>query len=165
MDINVTSVQREMAAEKRKKDRKDRERETGSGDSPMTPAHEVAEAEMVEMGRDKGPDAEAARKAISDIGCTDGPGMFGEPHDMPPAGSYDRPFLDAGHSAPSPQHGPPNTSPMPPQGRGILTPLEQSPVPVVAGPGLNGPIAATMAAHQARASATMPRMPIPGGAA
>jgi hypothetical protein len=163
--FGITEVQAEMNAEKRKKDKKDRERETGSGDSPMTSAHEVAEAEMAEMNRGDGPDAEAARKAISDIGCTDGPGVFGEPHDMPPAGAYDRPYLGGGHSAASPMHQGPNANPLPPEGRGILTPLPQSAEAVVAGPGINGPVMQGMAAHQARAASTMPRMPVPGRSA
>jgi hypothetical protein len=161
--FGITEVQQEMAAEKRRRDKKDRE--TGSGDSPMTSAHEAAEAEMAEMNRDSGPDAEAAQKAISDIGCTDGPGVFGEPRDTPPAGSYNRPYLGGGHSAPSPQHQGPNANPLPPEGRGILSPLPQSAEAVVAGPGINGPIVATMKQHQARAMAANPMIPVPGGAA
>jgi hypothetical protein len=160
--FGITEIQQEMAAEKRKKDKKDRE---ASDREALSSAHAVAEAEMAEMNRGGGPDAGAARKAISDIGCTDGPGVFGEPYDMPPAGSWDRPYLGAGHSAPSPMHQGPNANPLPPEGRGILSPLPQSAEAVVAGPGINGPVMQGMAAHQARAASTMPRMPVPGRSA
>jgi hypothetical protein len=160
--FGITDIQQEMAAEKRRRDKKDREEADGGA---LTSAHTAAEAEMAEMDRDKGPDEEAARKAIADIGCTDGPGMFGEPHDMAPAGSYDRPYLGDGHSAASPMHQAPNPNPLPPEGRGILSPLPQSAEAVVAGPGVNGPIMQGLADHQARAASTMPRMPMPRGSA
>jgi hypothetical protein len=161
--FGITEVQNDMAAEKRRRDKKDR-------DEALTAAHAAEEAGMEAMrgenGRSDGDgEAEAARKAIADIGCEPGPGVFGEPHDMAPAGSYDRPYLHDGTAAPSPMHQAPNPNPLPPEGRGILTPLPQSAEAVVAGPGLNGPIMQGMAAHQARAGATMPRMPIPGRSA
>jgi hypothetical protein len=119
----------------------------------------VAEAEF-----DGDEHAREASKAIRDIGATDGPGRFTEPEDgMPEPDHFDRRYLSEGHAAASPQQGPPNVSPLPPEGRGILTPLPQSPVPAVAGHA--GPITDTIKMHAARAAAEMPRMPIPRGSA
>jgi hypothetical protein len=155
--FGITEVQAEMKAKKDREDKKDRE--------ALTSAHTVAEAELAEMDRGDGPDAEAARKAIAGIDAEPGPGIFGEPSDAPAAGSYDRPYLDTGHASRLPQAGPSNTAPLPPQARGILEPLPQAAEAVVAGPGANGPIAATMKQHQARAMATSPVIPVPRGAA
>ena len=127
---------------------------------PLTAAHAADEAEMdaecAGAGRceDAPVPAGPASKAIADLGCTDPGAGTMSPHDMPDAGEFARPYLDAGHSAPSPQHQPPNPDPLPPQGRGILEPLRISADPVVAGS--PGPMMATMAAHQARAAQSMP---------
>jgi hypothetical protein len=161
--ITVTQVQQEMAAaEKRRKDKDRPGRDVRQPEELLTPAHEVAQAEhdVMDAGRDDG--GQAARKAMTDRGAYDGPGTFTEPGTPPGAESFARPYLDTGHAAPSPQHQPPNVAPLPPQGRGILEPLPQSAAAVVVG---TGPGADAMAAHQARAEATVPRMPIPRGSA
>jgi hypothetical protein len=75
---------------------------------------------------------------------------------------FQRPYVEAGHAARSPLAAPPRVSPLPPEGRGILTPLPQSAVVQVVG---TGPVVEAMSMHQSRAAATMPRMPVPGGSA
>jgi hypothetical protein len=153
--FGITEIQAEMAAEKRRKDKKDREASDGE---PLTAAHAIAEGEAAEAARE-------ARKAVADIGCTDpGAGVM-PPAGMPDADAYDRPYLESGTAAPGPGYQAPNVAPLPPQHPGILQPLPQSAEPVIAGPGIDGPIVATMKQHQARANATMPSMPVPGGAA
>lgn len=162
MDFTITGLREDLAAIEKRRKGKARER-----DDALTAAHAAEEAGMEAMrgenGRSDGDaEAEAARKAISDIGCTDGPGMFGEPGMIEP-GDFRRGPLDSGHAAISPQHAAPNVPPMPPQGRGILEPVPMPGLPEVVGH--NGPILAGMMQHQARATATMPSMPIPRGAA
>jgi hypothetical protein len=93
-------------------------------------------------------------------GAEPGPGTFREPASPPGPEAYDRAYLDAGHSAPSPMHQGPNVNPLPPEGRGILRPIELPGAPAVAGHG--GPVTATLAAHQAQAQL---RPPIPPGRA
>ena len=123
------------------------------GQAPLTPAHAVAEAEMAQSGR---PDAEAACKAaIPGLEADPGPGRFTEPG-LPGAEAFSRAYLDAGHSAPSPQQGPPNVAPVPPGPLGVLTPLQMSAVPTVVG---SGPVVQGLAQHQARAAQSMPPMP------
>lgn len=150
--ITVTQLQQDMAmAEKR---RKGKDRPAG----PMTDAHVQAEAEMAEGERDaldRGA-GEAARKTIADRGATDPGAEVMPPHDMPDAGAWNRPYLETGTAAQSPQQGPPNVAPLPPQHPGILQPLPQSAVATVVG---TGPAAAGIAAHQARAAQSMPPMP------
>jgi hypothetical protein len=92
-------------------------------------------------------------------GITTGPGTFTKPGAVTPE-QADRPYISDGHASRSPVGGPPDVSPLPPQGRGILTPLAMPGLPAVSG---TGPIAETMARHKARAISTRP--PIPGGAA
>lgn len=167
-DLQVQQArQAELAglAEKRRKhgrreEREEREGHDMRGEEPpaLAGARDAAQAEM-NAGH---AEAEAARKAIAGLEADPGPGSFREPGAIEPQ-QFSRPYLDTGHSAASPQHGPPNLSPMPPEGRGILTPLELSAEPVVVGSA--GPITASMAQHRARAAASMPSMPIPRGAA
>jgi|HubBroStandDraft_6_1064221.scaffolds.fasta_scaffold00231_25 hypothetical protein len=138
----------------------------GKGGEPLTDAHVSARAEMDAAcagdGRcEDGPvAADDAPKGVGHLEAAEGPGRGLAPHDMPDAGAYDRPYLDAGHSAPSPQHQPPRTAPMPPEGRGILTPIELAGAPVVVGSA--GPMMTTLAAHQAKATL---RPAIPRGSA
>jgi hypothetical protein len=157
---SVTDMQREMglaAPDLIGKGRRGKDREPA-----LTAAHEIAEAEFDGMdGEDEGRGREA-RKAISDIGAEPGPGRFTEPGSIEPQ-DFRRGPLDSGHAAVSPQQGPPNVPPLPPQGRGILEPLPQSATPVVAGHA--GPITDTIKAHQARATTAMHVAPIPRGSA
>jgi hypothetical protein len=95
-------------------------------------------------------------------GSRPGPGDFRQPGRVE-AEDFRRPYIGEGHAAASPLAGPPNQSPMPPVGRGILTPVALPGMPTLAGS--DGPIVASMAAHQARSAATAPRIPVPEGAA
>jgi hypothetical protein len=124
---------------------------------PLTPAHAAAEAEADAMVEDR--QAEAARKAvIPGLEADPGPGTFTDPVMPPAAGQFVRPYLDAGHCAPSPQHQAPNPAPVPPGQPGVVTPLQVQvqAVPTVTG---TGPVVAGLAAHQARAAKSMPPMP------
>jgi len=151
--------QAEMAglAEKRRKHQARREEWEGHDmrGEALTSAHEADRAGMAAecagQGRcEDGPMiGDGASKGVGHLEAEPGPGHGMAPQDMPDASRYSRPYLDAGHSAPSPMHQPPNAAPMPPEGRGILTPLEMAAAPVVAGN--PGPMTASMAAHQAKA--------------
>jgi hypothetical protein len=145
--ITVTEALQDLAAIEKARKKKDRE---AAEPEALTPAHEAAQAEADAMM-----DSETTAKAISDIGCDPGPGTFAEPGMIGPEDSR-RPYLGDGHSAASPQQGPPNTAPLPPQHPGILQPLQQSAVPAVAG---SGPVVQGLAQHQARAARNMPTMP------
>ena len=101
-----------------------------------------------------------ARGGYQERGATEGPGTCAEPVTPPEPDAFSRPYDEAGHAAPSPQHEPPRQSPMPPGGRGILTPIEMPWDPAVAGN--PGPLTQAMAAHQARISQSAP---IPSGEA
>jgi hypothetical protein len=133
---------------------------------PLTAAHAADQAalaaECAGEGRcEDGPvPAEASSKAVTDCGAEPGPGpgTFTEPVTSPGPEAYERPYLHDGRSAPSPQHGPPNVSPLPPEGRGILRPIELPGAPAVAGHA--GPAMTALAAHQAQAQL---RPPIPPG--
>ena len=168
--FGITEIQQEMAAvEKRRKDKRDwKDRDAGGLREALSAAHEAEEAGMEAMrgenGRSDG-DAEAgaARKAVSDIGCTDPGARIMQPHDMADADVYNRPYLESGTASPGPGYAPPVQAPLPPAGRGILEPTPMPGLPELAGH--NGPIVASMAQHQARAATTMPSMPIPRGAA
>ena len=97
---------------------------------------------------------QAVRKAgILGLEAERGPGRSMQPGQIKPE-DFQRGPLGSGHAAVSPQHGAPNTSPLPPVGRGILTPVELPSVPGLAGH--NGPIVQAMAAHQARAVPSRP---------
>ena len=119
------------------------------GQAPLTPAHAVAEAEMAQSGR---PDAEAACKAaIPGLEADPGPGRFTEPG-LPGAEAFSRAYLDAGHSAPSPQQGPPNVAPVPPGHPASLPRCRCPPCPG----GGQRPVVQGLAQHQARAAQSMP---------
>lgn len=93
------------------------------------------------------------------IGAEAGPGDGLEPG-HPDPGDADRPLLEDGHAAASPQHDPPRTSPIHHAPRGYLAPIEMPSAALVAG---EGPLVTAMAAHHARAAAVRP--PIPQGPA
>jgi hypothetical protein len=94
-------------------------------------------------------EAGGACKSIADQrGATPGPGTAPEPGTIAPE-DFGRGYLDAGHAANSPMAGPPNTPPMPPIPRGVVTPVQLPGVTEHAGHG--GPIMQALAAHQARA--------------
>jgi hypothetical protein len=97
-----------------------------------------------------------SRKNFADRGATPGPDEPLEPGKPEPQ-DYRRPYVEAGHAARSPMAEPPRTSPLPPMGRGILTPIELSGVPVVAGH--EGAFTSAARVHQARVNV---RPPIPG---
>jgi hypothetical protein len=99
----------------------------------------------------------AARKAVE---AEPGPGRFTEPSAPPGPDAFSRPYLDSGHAAPSPLHQGPNVNPLPPEGTGILRPVELPAAPVVSGH--PGPMMTTLAVHQAKAQM---RPPVPPGRA
>jgi hypothetical protein len=144
--ITVSGMQQQLAdLEKRRKDRKDRE--------ALTPAHAAYEG-FVEAGCageghcDSRPlTGEDARKAIAGLEAEPGPGTFREPGTIGPE-DFQRPYVETGHASRSPTAAPPNVNPLPPEGRGILRPIELPGTPVVVGH--PGPMAATLAAHQAK---------------
>jgi len=96
------------------------------------------------------------------LNAQEGPGEPVQPGHPDPADAH-RGYIESGHAAASPQHDPPNQSPLPPHGRGILTPLEMSAEALVVGHA--GPLPDAMATHQARAAAMHPPMPAPHGEA
>lgn len=152
--ITVAGFQQDLAAQKRHRDAKAREREA------LTAAHVADQAataaECAGEGRcEAGPvPDEAARKSIPGLEAEAGPGSFREPGEVSP-GDFRRPYLDSGHSAPSPMHGAPNVAPLPPAQPGVLMPVQMPSAPEIAGH--NGPVVQAMAAHQARAMVSMPQ--------
>lgn len=151
--ITISGFQQDLAAQKRHRDAKQREREA------LTAAHaadEAAlEADCAGAGRceDAPVSAEGARKSIPGIEAEPGPGSFREPGTIGPE-DFGRGYLDAGHAAPSPQQGAPNVAPLPPAHPGVLMPIQMPAAPEIAGH--NGPIVQAMAAHQGRAMQSMP---------
>jgi hypothetical protein len=169
-DLRAQQARQAEVAEKRRKHgrREEREGHDMRGEEPpgLTGAHVADEAAL--RADCAGPGhcedapvpAEAAHKSIPGLEADPGPGTFREPVTPPEPGAYDRPYLDAGHAAPSPQHQPPNAAPLPPQGRGILRPVELPGAPAVAGHA--GPGMTSLAKHMAQAAM---RPPIPPGRA
>lgn len=149
--ITVTGVQQDMMTAEKRRRRRGRQDQDADGGAPgATAAHAAAEAELDAAERES-----AASKAT---GAEPGPGTFREPARPPEPQDYRRGYLDEGHAAPSPQAAPPNAAPLPPHGRGILTPAELPSAPLVAGHA--GPMTTTLAAHQAKAQL---RPPVPPG--
>jgi hypothetical protein len=147
---SITQVQQQMAAiEKRRK----KDRHPGPA---LTAAHEAdracLEAECDGQGHCDGKPM-AGKAAIPGLEAQPGPGSFTEPGQVSPE-DFQRGPLQEGHAATSPLHGPPNTSPVPPQVRDMLTPLGAR---VTGG----GPIAGGIRDHQARAA--MPPRPVAAG--
>jgi hypothetical protein len=156
MDNTITGMMSDLATIEKSRKAKIKvkvEREGHEGhelrdDEPpaLTGAHEEARAEMDAAQR------ETASKAISDIGCEDGPGMAPPPEQPPGASAFDRGYLDAGHSAESAQAEGPNVSPLRHAQPGLLKPLDEialSAIPTVSGN--PGPIVDTLRMHQGRA--------------
>jgi hypothetical protein len=165
---SLTDIQREMAdVEKRRKHRQaqpaERVGHAPAAEAPgLTAAHAVAEAETTAGGdATAGRAAGAGKASCENLDATPGPGRFGEPGTIEPS-DFRRRYLEAGHAAVSPQHGPPTADPLPPEGRGILRPLRFPSAPEVAG---TGPGVAAIAQHVARAQSTAGVIPDPGGAA
>jgi hypothetical protein len=155
--ITLSGMQQQMAdLEKRRRHRE-----------PMTAAHAADEAAMEaecagEGHCDDRPLAagEDARKAaIPGLEAERGPGTSLEPGSIVPE-DFQRPYVETGHASRSPLAGPPNVNPLPPEGRGILRPVELPGAPVVAGH--PGPVMATLRQHQAKAQM---RPVIPPGSA
>jgi hypothetical protein len=134
----------------------------GREDAPaLTAAHAESEGFMdaAQAGH-----AQDARKAIAGLEAEPGPGTSAEPGTIAPE-DFRRPYVQEGHAARSPVAEAPRVPPeqMPPEGRGILTPIALSAVPSVASAG--GPAAQGIAQHMARSGATAGRPPIPTGSA
>jgi len=194
--ITITGMQQQMAdIEKRR--RKHRE---PPAEPCLTPAHEADAAALTAQcappGHCDSKSAEAAAKARAAMphasgpgsgepgpenarGAYPGPGDFGRPDGIDP-GEFTRGYLGQGHSAPSPQSGPPCDFPVPKGqpapgdfGRRYIAPGHAAQSPANTGttrqhpPGLaqvhgSGPIAAQVAAWRA-AGLVMPS-PAPGAA-
>jgi hypothetical protein len=107
----------EPAVAKRKKKGRDR---TGRDMAPGETALDAVGEGMRAANEARADDAEAV-KAFRDRGVTEGPGRPVMPSQRQPADSFSRPYLDAGHAAPSPQQEPPRTSPMPNLAPGVVT--------------------------------------------
>lgn len=126
---------------------------------PLTPAHAADEAALeAQCGPDGRCDSkpvtgEAARKAIAGLEAEPGPGTFPKPRTIRPE-DFRRGYLEAGHAARSPMAAPPNTAPLPPAPRGVLTPVQLPGTPAVTGSA--GPAMQGIAAHQARAVTSRP---------
>lgn len=112
--ITVGGYQNDMAALAKARARHAR------GGEPLTGAHAAAQGEMDAACAGEGhcedgpvPSGDDAAKALGQLEAAEGPGRYMEPGAAADAGAYDRPYLDAGHSAPSPQHAPPNDFPLP----------------------------------------------------
>jgi hypothetical protein len=127
-------------------------------------ARDVAAAQLAREQAADARERESACKAgepgigkdYADRGIAEGPGTPRMPG-RPEPDDYRRGYLGAGHGAPSPVAQAPRTSPLPPQERGILTPVELPGTPAVAGN--PGPLTDAVAVHRARVTL---RPPIPG---
>ena len=97
-----------------------------------------------------------AEKSYSQRGITPGPEQP-LPHGQLDPSGVDRGYNEAGHAVESPMAEPPRTPPLPPHGRGILTPVELPGVPLAHG--LAGPVFDGLAQHHARVTvqAQVPR--------
>jgi len=85
------------------KARKRREREClGQESEAVSAAHAAAEGFQDVMAAEP----EAAPKSFDGLGPIEGPPHPVQPGDADP-GDYRRGYIEAGHAAPSPQHGPP----------------------------------------------------------
>jgi hypothetical protein len=91
------------------RDLKGRDLET----DPLTDAHEVAQAG----------DGEHSGKAYQDMGAVAGPGHGLEPGHLK-ADSFERPYIEAGHAAESPQAELPRQSPITHARQGYVQPIE-----------------------------------------
>jgi hypothetical protein len=122
-------------------------------DEPLTMAHAAAEGEQAAIDAAH---REEARKAAGRLEAAEGPASFTEPSMPSEPATYNRPYLQDGHGAPSPLHGQPNMSPVQYPGRGMLAPLQAT------GP---GPVLESVAAHDARSGRPRPvtRAEMPDG--
>jgi hypothetical protein len=101
---------------KRRKDHERRMADEVSGE-PLTAAHAADEAAVAADCAGQGhcedaPVTDAAAKAYQDAGATGGPAQGMPGQDVSP-GRFRRGYEDPGHSAPSPQSGPPCDFPVP----------------------------------------------------
>jgi hypothetical protein len=95
--------QRELEKKRKHKGNDGRVREHDEIEPAATDAHEAARAQF-------GAEAEDSGKAFSDRGAAEGPGSFPVPGHLRPE-MVDRPYLDQGHAANSPQAEPPRQFP------------------------------------------------------
>ena len=119
MIFSVTEVQQQTAAIA------DAEIAKKKGGKPKAPAATqspgATDVDSVAEGMKQQWERDRAAKASEIV--TEGPGQPVMPSAPGPADAFSRPYLDAGHGAPSPQSEGPRTNPMPNLAPGVVTPV------------------------------------------
>jgi hypothetical protein len=122
--IGCITQEARAQAEKGRKKRERQERERRGEYEPGSDAHAMAEGAVGDCPPDLG-------KGFENVGITTGPGQPVMPGQISPQ-DFDQPYIQAGHGAPSPSQGPPNTPHVDLRGdRGMARPLSpHAPLPV-----------------------------------